>query len=443
MSFTSSAVLVVLTFCIAVAAGLSCDSVDIPSNPISPLANSSILLGWGANANSQLGTQRGNPAIVLAPSYVQMTSATSPQYTSISAGLGHTVGIASGKLFAAGSGLDGQLGVGPAGVVAKSAVFNPWEQFLVGNVLNSFSGYTVLSAAAGWYHTCAVMMPPSESVSKVFCSGRNKEGQLGNQVITKTIPYPIAVNGSSEFAAANIDRIVASADFTVALGNDATELWAWGEGASGELGNGAAKATNYPVKVTGITLGAGERISHFDCGFRFCVALTSANKLYGWGLNDASQLGGVSDEHNSTSAVLIKTGVTQMAAGGSHVLAVVDGALHSWGEGTMGQTGQPKTLPEDMLEAWEIATPTPIAEFADVNIHSIAAGMRHSLVLDKCGNVYSFGATALGQLGTGTEGSFKARFREHFYQNVTTLAKRGIYSKTLYSGPFDSYVVGG
>jgi alpha-tubulin suppressor-like RCC1 family protein len=59
------------------------------------------------------------------------------------------------------------------------------------------------------------------------------------------------------------------------------------------------------------------------------------------------------------------------------------GSLYGWGDGTYGELGIQENLP--------IEKPVKIPYFQNINIIKIAAGARHTIVLDAEGSIYAMG----------------------------------------------------
>lgn len=143
-----------------------------------------------------------------------------------------------------------------------------------------------------------------------------------------------------------------------------------------------------PLPVTGVPL-----VTAVAAGTRHAIAVTQAGEVFGWGANDAGQLG-VSTRGLSTEALQVQglTGIARVAAGRAHSLALAgDGRVWAWGSNTHGQLGAAVNGRRK---------PTPVAAVSDVV--AIAAGDAHSLALTRAGVVYAWGANNHGQLGDGT-----------------------------------------
>ncbi|MFD0357730.1 RCC1 domain-containing protein [Streptomyces sp. NPDC127110] len=219
--------------------------------------------------------------------------------------------------------------------------------------------------------------------------GRNDHGQLGNGTNSDT-SVPVPVQGLTKVVA-----IAGGLNHSLALCEDGT-VWAWGHNGSGQLGDGTTTNRNVPTRVEGLT-GA----SRIAAGANHNLALVgpsgSGGVVMAWGDNATGQLGDNSTT-NRTTPVRTQdswTGeVTTIAAGGDHSLAVTssDSRLHTWGRNTSGQLGDGTT---DHRPA-----PVPVPGLKGIQL--VAGGREHTIVLLGDNTVRSWGANGSGQLGNGT-----------------------------------------
>src|SRR5205085_12145817 len=103
----------------------------------------------------------------------------------------------------------------------------------------------------------------------------------------------------------------------LALKSDGSVL-AWGNGGSGELGNGSSghgTVAKTPVDVTG--LGPGSGGDQITTGFSHALARTSSGSLYAWGDDVPGELGDGATRDQSTPELLgTPTNATAVSAGG-------------------------------------------------------------------------------------------------------------------------------
>lgn len=183
---------------------------------------------WDANRNGQLGdgttTTRLTPVRVLGVGGVGYLSGV----VKAAAGASFTLALKSdGTVFGWGTNLEGELGNGN-----KTTSLTP--------VQSGVSNITDL--AAGYWLSLAL-----KSDGTVWAWGQNDMGQLGNgttQALTG-ISTPAAVSGLS-----SVTAIHAGVSFGLALKSDGT-VWAWGENASGQLGNSSTSNSSTPVRSQG------------------------------------------------------------------------------------------------------------------------------------------------------------------------------------------------
>ena len=137
--------------------------------------------------------------------------------------------------------------------------------------------------AVGERHVCAIQ----RDEKSVFCWGDNRYGQLGNT----------SVRGNPEQVALGSNNLTLKGVKTLAVGSDRTciislidELYCWGNGAHGRLGNDKV-FSQYPIRAldaTGEILGNAAQVS---VGWDHTCMLDLAQKLYCFGLNSFGQLG--------------------------------------------------------------------------------------------------------------------------------------------------------
>jgi alpha-tubulin suppressor-like RCC1 family protein len=137
-----------------------------------------------------------------------------------------------------------------------------------------------------------------------------------------------------------------------------------------------------PVQVTGLT-----GVTQVAAGGLHSLALRSDGTVWAWGYNFVGQLGNGTQTGSGTPVqVTGLTGVTQVAAGGLHSLALrSDGTVWTWGDGGTG-----------------LAYLTPVQVTGLTGVTKISAGDLFSLALRSDGTVWAWGHNGSGQLGNGT-----------------------------------------
>jgi alpha-tubulin suppressor-like RCC1 family protein len=328
-------------------------------------AASTELYSWGYNLNGQLGngtnTSSGLPVKVLLPAGVTATKAAAGADFSLAVG-------SDGKLYSWGLNLNGELG---NGTVTNSTT---------PVVVSLPAGVTATAVSAGDAHSVAL-----GSNGSVYDWGYNGFGQLGNGTTTDShVPVKVTLPaGETPIAVAT------GQDMTEALASDGN-VYAWGDGAMGELGDGktADELSPVQVNVSGVTAIAGG-------GYHTLVI--SAGSIFAYGYGGLGQLGNGALTNASTRVkVDFPTGVTPtaIAAGLYHSLAIgSNGKVYSWGNNANGELGNGTETNEK--------DPVVVSMPAGVSASAIAAGADHSFAIGSDGNLYSWGYNGLDELGDG------------------------------------------
>jgi len=124
---------------------------------------------------------------------------------------------------------------------------------------------------------------------------------------------------------------------------------------------------------TTVPLAAQSGVTAIAAGWEHTVALRNDGSVVAWGGNDTGE---------TTVPVAAQSGVTAVAAGGGHTVALKnDGAVVAWGLNDYGQTTIPLV--------------------AQSGVSAIAAGSRHTVALKNDGSVVAWGFDSHGQV-TGT-----------------------------------------
>ena len=172
-------------------------------------------------------------------------------------------------------------------------------------------------------------------------------------------------------------------------------VWTGGLNDYGQLGDGTTMNKNSLVQVSTLT-----GVTGIAAGVEHTLALKSDGTVWAWGRNLKGQLGNDSTK-DSLTPVIVKNldNVTAIAAGWSHSVALKkDGTVWTWGRNYYGQLGIGS--PRDSR------IPIQVRDLTDVV--AIAAGWYHTLAVKRDGTVWAWGWNLKGQLGDGsTDDSFK------------------------------------
>ncbi len=209
-------------------------------------------------------------------------------------------------------------------------------------------------------------------------------------------------------------KIAAGSAHTVALKSDGT-VWAWGNNAFGQLGNGTTEDAYLPTQVIDATgFGVFEGAIDIACGAGHTLILSSDSTVWTYGSNRYGELGdGTSTGYWTPNplprqvigpdSVGYLTGIIAIACGDTHSLALKsDSTVWTWGANWWGQLGDGTTS--------ESATANPIPRQVVgtsgvgylTEVIAIEGGNRHSMALRSDGTVCMWGANWYGTLGDGT-----------------------------------------
>ena len=200
---------------------------------------------WGTDFRGQLGD--GDDYDKSVPTAVYTGGALSGKtIRSLSAGLSHVCAIASdNNAYCWGLNDYGQYGSGS--VTSYSFPALPYASVPVAvSTSGVLSGKTILSIAAGNYHTCAIA-----SDNLAYCWGYNSNGQLGNNSTTQS-SSPVAVSTSGVLSGKTILYISpgeSTIPHTCAIASD-SQTYCWGYNSSGQLGNNSTTQSIVPVATS-------------------------------------------------------------------------------------------------------------------------------------------------------------------------------------------------
>lgn len=239
--------------------------------------------------------------------------------------------------------------------------------------------------------------------------GNNGVGQMGDGTIVTPRSNPVAVTVSGLLSGKNIASLANGGAHTLALTSD-NLLYTWGQGSAGQLGDGQPITSYFaqtPVAVTMSGVLSGKTIVAVACGSTHTLALDSTGLLYAWGNNAGGQLGdgtGASGVRSNVPVAVLTNGVlngkviTGMAGGGGFtIVCTSDGGVFTWGTGTGGQLGNGTLTTTNAPGAV-----TTSGVLSGKRIVAVAAGSSFAAVLSSDGRVYTWGGNNQGQLGDGT-----------------------------------------
>ena len=271
------------------------------------------------------------------------------------------------------------------GDVVQTAGFNSDGQLGSGNTTNRPSFATVAGLAnvdevgGGREHALARVG------GQVYAWGDGSKGATGQGTLAdRTTPGLVAgLSTVTQIATAHYGSYALLADGTVR---------SWGYNASGQLGDGTRTNRSSPVAVLGLS-----SVVQVAAGRDMAMALRSDGRVWTWGLGSNGELGTGTTTTRQLTPVLVPglTGVTTLAGGRNHVLALMaDGSVKAWGQNTYGQVGTGATSARQT---------TPITVAGISNAVAVRAGAEFSVALLADGRVMTWGRNNNGQLASGNK----------------------------------------
>lgn len=256
------------------------------------------LYAWGRNNYGQIGLGLTTKAtdIMGHPNTPMIVNQAPKNLISINYNQNHSLAIdQEGQVYSWGADNYGQLGRGEMG---RDDCRDTQDCRLD---ISAIAGINdAVMVAAGYKHNLVLTKDGS-----VWAFGANAQGQLGTGS-SMSSSTPIRVDFSTANAVGRIVQVVTSANSSYAL-DDKGQVWGWGSDAYANLGDGKtctatnsclnihATPTRIQVLDNNLTkpndIHHKEKVIQLAAGRDHVLALTNTASVYGWGLNDSSQLG--------------------------------------------------------------------------------------------------------------------------------------------------------
>ena len=297
------------------------------------------------------------------------------RFVSVETGVDHTCGVTTGgRALCWGWGADGQLGTGEQTFVAPLPV-------------QVAGGFAFKSVSPGFLHTCGIREPEGG-----YCWGSNLGGALGDGT-GQPSAVPVAIDGGGGF-----DEVVAGTYMSCAM-ESMGGRYCWGSNDSGQLGIGSIGGPNQlsPVEVLdagGFTTWSVTR-SPTGGGAHTCGLQMWENDLYCWGQGTLGELGnGGTEDHGTPQLVVGDLDFTSVSSGFGHSCGIAEGGdAYCWGYAISGALGTGSTEP--------VIQPTPVPVTGGIKFESVSAGDHFTCGVATGGEAYCWGWGGSNQLGNG------------------------------------------
>ena len=219
------------------------------------------------------------------------------------------------------------------------------------------------------------------NAGNLYAWGEGSTGEIGDGLKTD-VSSPVQVGSLVEWAVMSTGQ-----NHSIGIRTDGT-MWGWGLNTTGELGIGS---TTSPM-VAPIQIGTDTDWASCDAGAVTGHAIKTGGTLWSWGSNASGRLGdGTVTNRNAPVQIGALTTWSKISSGGGWTLGLrTDGKIFSWGDAALGRTGQNTTT--------DVSSPVQIGSSSTWT--DIAAGNQHGYGID-AGQWWSWGANSVGQLGHG------------------------------------------
>lgn len=187
-------------------------------------------------------------------------------------------------------------------------------------------------------------------------------------------------------------KISAGLNHTCGL-TSAGRIYCWGLGENGRLGNDSSDAALTPQRVKSDLV-----FKDISAGYHHTCGIAADDKVYCWGRGDEGQLGhGLFEDAWTPQKVQFEgdSAWVQIVAGGSHTCGITNtGEAYCWGWGYYGQLGNESTE--------NAPTPQKVQLAGNPVWTTISASGNHTCGIISTGDAYCWGYGSSGQLGNGS-----------------------------------------
>eukprot|EP01088_Endostelium_zonatum_P020096 TRINITY_DN7243_c0_g1_i1.p1 TRINITY_DN7243_c0_g1~~TRINITY_DN7243_c0_g1_i1.p1 ORF type:complete len:631 (+),score=137.51 TRINITY_DN7243_c0_g1_i1:27-1919(+) len=181
------------------------------------------------------------------------------------------------------------------------------------------------------------------------------------------------------------------------------DVYSWGQGSNGRLGHRDESDQFLPRVIESLL---NKDIIALSCGPSHSAAWTSSGDLYTWGSGHSGRLGQGHERDRFTPFLvpsLSQTHISQVSCGDYHTLALTEhGKVYAWGLSGNGRLGLGQIFTHDQEL---VLTPQSVPKFeqSEVTVKQIACGYISSGAITTDGKLYMWGGSEKGQLGFGND----------------------------------------
>ena len=214
--------------------------------------------------------------------------------------------------------------------------------------------------------------------------GSGSYGRLGdNTTTTKSTPVTTSAGGT------NWKQVIFGTGHCAAIKTDGT-LWTWGDEFNGKLGTNTTISKSTPVT----TFAGGTNWKQVSAGYNVTAAIKTDGTLWTWGGGGSGRLGDNTTTNKLTPVTTFAGGTNwkQVSVGNAQCAAIkTDGTLWTWGSGSNGRLGTNDTTQRL----------TPVTTFAGgTNWKQVSSGSSKCAAIKTDGTLWIWGTAFSADLGT-------------------------------------------
>ena len=234
---------------------------------------------------------------------------------------------------------------------------------------------------------------------------------LGDPINTGTVVSPVwryPIVSPTEIPHPNGDRWtqVNSRHHNVVALDESGRIWRWGNAANPQHGHnylGLPLVAYEPLQIIQAdSTGSTSNWKYVTAGNSYIMAISNEGYVYAMGANVFGQLGRglpVSDRNPTLARVQILSNVRSISASMFHAMAITyDGHLYTWGQAN--RIGR-QVGGVWVTNAWDFEAVPARVDLGGKLVRDARVATNSSAAVTMCGDIYTWGARDIGQLGRG------------------------------------------
>jgi alpha-tubulin suppressor-like RCC1 family protein len=288
-----------------------------------------------------------------------------------------------------------------------------------GTLTNKCSPVREICSATDWCQVSAggTFTTAIKTTGQIWAWGSGVCGRLGDGTITQRCS-PVR-----EFCSAT-DWCQLSSRNAIAAVKTSGELWIWGLNACGNFGDGTTISKCSPIRE----ICSATDWCQASVGYNTTASVKTTGELWTWGRNLCGELGNgrVISVCSPVREFCSGTNWCQVSAGHRVMMAIkTSGELWGWGAGFCGNFGDGTT----------VGKCSPVREFCSgTNWCQVSSGCLHTMAVKTNGEIWAWGNGTYGRLGDGTTTSRCSPVREFCSAtNWCQVSAGGVFSAAIKS----------